>query len=97
MDAVGVDGAILVSAYTMYRYDPSFALEVHAAKYPGRFGLVTPFDAADPAVGEKVADWVAKDGTVGIRLLLAHGISDAGWREPASPACSQPPATTMYR
>jgi predicted TIM-barrel fold metal-dependent hydrolase len=75
MDAVGVDGAILVSAYTMYRYDPSFALEVHAA-YPGRFGLVTPFDAADPAVGEKVADWVAKDGTVGIRLLLAHGISD---------------------
>jgi L-fuconolactonase len=75
MDTVGVDGAILVSAYTMYRYDPSFALEVHA-KYPGRFGLVTPFDAADPAVGDKIADWVAKDGTVGIRLLLAHGISD---------------------
>jgi L-fuconolactonase len=75
MDAVGVDGAILVSAYTMYRYDPSFALEVYA-KHPGRFGLVTPFDAADPAVGDKVADWAAKDGTVGIRLLLAHGISD---------------------
>lgn len=75
MDAVGVDGAILVSAYTMYRYDPSFALEVHA-QYPGRFGLVAPFDAADPAVGEKVADWVAKVGTVGIRLLLAHGISE---------------------
>ena len=76
MDAVGVDGAILVSAYTMYRYDPSFALEVRG-KYPGRFGLVTPFDAADPGVGEKIDDWVAKDGTVGIRLLLAHGISDA--------------------
>jgi len=75
MDAVGVDGAILVSAYTMYRYDPSFALEV-GAKHPGRFGLVTPFDAADPAVGEKITDWAAKDGTVGIRLLLAHGISD---------------------
>jgi len=77
MDAVGVDGAILVSAYTMYRYDPSFALEV-SAQHPGRFGLVTPFDAADPAVGDKVADWVAKDGTVGIRLLLAHGIADEG-------------------
>ncbi|MBT6537454.1 MAG: hypothetical protein HOK98_14865, partial [Rhodospirillaceae bacterium] len=77
MDAVGVDGAILVSAYTMYRYDPSFALEV-SAQHPGRFGLVTPFDAADPAVGDKVSDWVAKDGTVGIRLLLAHGIADEG-------------------
>jgi L-fuconolactonase len=76
MDAVGVDGAILVSAYTMYRYDPSFALEVHAA-HPGRFGLVTPFDAADPSLGDKVAAWAATEGTVGVRLLLAHGISDA--------------------
>lgn len=76
MDAVGVDGAILVSAYTMYRYDPSFALAVHA-QYPGRFGLVTPFDTANPAIGEKIADWAAQDGTVGVRLLLAHGISDA--------------------
>jgi L-fuconolactonase len=75
MDAVSVDGAILVSAYTMYRYDPSFALEVGAA-HPGRFGLVSPFDAADPAISDKIADWAAKDGTVGIRLLLAHGISD---------------------
>ncbi len=75
MDAVSVDGAILVSAYTMYRYDPSFALEVGAA-HPGRFGLVSPFDTADPAISDKIADWAAKDGTVGIRLLLAHGISD---------------------
>ena len=28
MDEVGVDGAILVSPYTMYRYDASYALEV---------------------------------------------------------------------
>lgn len=80
MDAVGVDGAILVSPYTMYRYDPSFALEVYA-DHPGRFGLVTPFDAADPAVGDRVADWAAREGTVGIRLLLAHGISDAAGDE----------------
>ena len=76
MDTVGVDGAILVSAYTMYRYDPSFVLEVHA-EYPDRFGLITPFDAADPALDDGVADWVTTDGTVGIRLLLAHGISDS--------------------
>lgn len=76
MDAAGVDGAILVSAYTMYRYDPGFALEVHA-EYPGRFGLVTPFDAADPGAADRISDWAAREGTVGIRLLLAHGISDA--------------------
>ena len=31
MDAVGVDGALLVSPYTMYRYDASYALDVRAA------------------------------------------------------------------
>lgn len=76
MDAAGVDGAILVSPFTMYRYDPSFALDVYA-NYPGRFGLVTPVDAHDPAVGETVTEWAAQDGAVGIRLLLAHGISEA--------------------
>ncbi|MEE3006307.1 MAG: hypothetical protein VX638_12780, partial [Chloroflexota bacterium] len=30
MDAVGVDGALLVSPYNMYRYDASYALEVYA-------------------------------------------------------------------
>ena len=38
MDAVGVDGALLVSPYSMYRYDASYALEVYA-KHPGKFGL----------------------------------------------------------
>jgi predicted TIM-barrel fold metal-dependent hydrolase len=28
MDAVGVDGALLVSPYAMYRFDGSYALEV---------------------------------------------------------------------
>ena len=31
MDAVGVDGAILVSPFSMYRYDASYAKEVYAA------------------------------------------------------------------
>jgi predicted TIM-barrel fold metal-dependent hydrolase len=39
MDAVGVDGALLVSPFSMYRYDASYALEVHAT-HPGRFGLI---------------------------------------------------------
>lgn len=71
MDAVGVDGALLVSPYTMYRYDASYALEVHA-KHPGRFGLIKPFDTTDPAVGEQIDDWAAVDGTVGVRLMIAY-------------------------
>src|SRR5260221_210657 len=30
MDAVGVNGAVLVSPFSMYRYDPSYVLEVEA-------------------------------------------------------------------
>lgn len=43
MDAIGVDGALLVSPFTMYRYDATYALEVHAA-HPGRFGVIKPVD-----------------------------------------------------
>jgi L-fuconolactonase len=35
MDAVGVDGAIFISAFSMYRYDASYAVEVQRA-HPGR-------------------------------------------------------------
>src|SRR4029077_5499456 len=45
MDAAGVDGAILVSAFTMYRYDASYALDVHK-RHPDRFALVKPVDPA---------------------------------------------------
>ena len=69
MDAVGVDGALLVSPFSMYRYDASYALEVHAA-HPGRFGLIKPVDPAEPAVADTIADWAATDGTVGIRIML---------------------------
>ena len=69
MDAVGVDGAVLVSPFSMYRYDASYAIAVHAA-HPGRFGLVKPVDSSDPAVAETIADWAATKGTVGIRIML---------------------------
>ena len=61
MDAVGVDGAVLVSPFTMYRYDASYALEVHR-QHPGRFGLVKPVDPTDPAVAETIADWASHHG-----------------------------------
>jgi L-fuconolactonase len=69
MDAVGVDGAVLVSPFSMYRYDASYALEVYAA-HPGRFGLVKPVDPADPAVADTIADWAATEGTIAIRLMI---------------------------
>ena len=41
MDAVGVDGAVLESPFSMYRYDASYAKEVYTA-HPDRFALVKP-------------------------------------------------------
>jgi L-fuconolactonase len=76
MDAVGVAGAVLVSPFTMYRYDASYALEVYR-QHPERFGLVKPVDPTDPGVAETIADWAATPGTVGIRLLLSRGVSTA--------------------
>jgi len=69
MDAVGVDGALLVSPFTMYRYDASYVLEVYA-KHPGRFGLIKPFDPGSEAVTDEVAEWAETPGVVGARLML---------------------------
>jgi L-fuconolactonase len=82
MDEVSVDGALLVSPFTMYRYDASYALEVFA-RHPGRFALIKPVDPADPNVGVTIAEWAQTQGAVGIRIMLNRdGVStdpaDAG-------------------
>jgi predicted TIM-barrel fold metal-dependent hydrolase len=69
MDKVGVDGAIFISAFSMYRYDASYAVEVQQA-HPGRFAIVTPVDPVDPAVADVIADWKKTPGAVGIRIML---------------------------
>ena len=74
MDAVGVDGAILVSPFSMYAYDASYALEVYG-RHLGRFGLVKPVDPNDPGVAETIANWAALDGTVGIRIMMRDNVS----------------------
>jgi predicted TIM-barrel fold metal-dependent hydrolase len=74
MDAVGVDGALLVSPFTMYRYDASYAIDVHAA-HPGRFGLIKPVDPADPKAAETIADWASTDGAVAVRIMMTRGVS----------------------
>ena len=72
MDAVGVDGAILVSAFTMYRYDASYAVAVQK-RHPDRFAVVKPVDPANPAVAEIIADWKRTPGAVAARMLLVRG------------------------
>ena len=69
MDAVGVDGALLISPFSMYRYDASYALEVYAA-HPGRFGLIKPFDPQSEAVADEIAEWAGTPGVVGACLML---------------------------
>jgi predicted TIM-barrel fold metal-dependent hydrolase len=88
MDAVGVDGAVLVSPFSMYRYDASYAKEVYAA-HPDRFRLVKPVDPTDPAVLETIADWASTNGTVGIRVFLRDDVST----DPADPAINRVLAT----
>ena len=84
MDEVGVDGAVLVSPFSMYRYDASYAMEVYAA-HPSRFRLVKPVDPIDPRVADTIADWASTKGTVGIRVFLR----DTASTDPADPAINR--------
>lgn len=74
MDEVGVDGALLVSVYTMYRWDESYAVAVQKA-HPGRFGVIKPVNANDPKVADSIAAWAAMDGTVAVRIMFTPEIS----------------------
>lgn len=76
MDAVAVDGALLVSPWSMYRFDASYALEVHA-HHPGRFGLIKPFDPRDRDVSNEIAEWAATPGVVGARIMIRDETTDA--------------------
>ena len=84
MDAAGVDGALLVSPYSFYRYDARYALEVGAA-HPGRFGLIKPVNPNEPAVAEDIAEWAKKKGAVAIRILLTYEATE----DPADPGMNR--------
>ena len=82
MDKVGVDGAIFISAFSLYQYDASYAVEVQRT-HPGRLAIVKPVNPEDPAVAETITDWKKTPGTVGIRIMMRkdakHSSSDAGF------------------
>jgi L-fuconolactonase len=77
MDAVGVDGALLVSPWLLYRFDASYAVAVQAA-HPGRFGVIRPFDPRADDIEAQIADWSATPGVVGARIMLVRGLGDDG-------------------
>src|ERR1700761_8090749 len=69
MDKVGVDGAIFISAFGLYQYDASYAVEVQKA-HGDRFAIVKPVNPDDPAVADVIADWKQTPGAVGVRIML---------------------------
>ena len=76
MDAVGVDGALLISPYRMYHYDASYALEVYA-KHPGRFGVIKPLDPKSETIADDFAEWARTPGVVGARIMIAGQVFEA--------------------
>jgi len=84
MDSVGVDGALLISVFTMYRFDASYAVSVRNA-HSKRFALIKPVDPNDPKVGETIADWARTEGTVAIRIMMRPEVS----QDPADPGVNR--------
>jgi len=69
MDTVGVDGAIFISAFSMYRYERELcSASANGSSRP--LALVKPVDPDDPAVADVIADWKKTPGTVGIRIMM---------------------------
>ena len=91
MDRMGIDGALLVSPWALYRFDASYAVEVWQA-FPDRFGLIKPFDPREPDVDSEVRDWAGAPGTVGARLMMGAPAStavDPGDAERLAATCAE--------
>ena len=83
MDALRVDGALLISPFSLYGYDASYALEVYA-KHPGRFGLIRPFDPESETIEDDVAEW-NRDARRGRSADHAYGPALRSGRPRAQP------------
>ena len=53
MDKLGIDGAILISSFSMYQFDASYAVEAYKA-HPDRFAVVKPLSVEDPAIADDI-------------------------------------------
>jgi hypothetical protein len=68
MADVGVDQALLITPWALYRSDSSYIAEVFSA-HPGHFGLVAPIDPYEADAADAVTAWGSTPGAVGIRLM----------------------------
>lgn len=80
MATAGVDQTVLVSAYSVYAYDNSYAADA-AAQHPDRFVGVCRIDSLAPDAPEVLSSWVERRGMRGVRL----GTADAR----GYPACER--------
>ena len=76
---------MIVASYSIYRFDPSYAMEVYAT-YPDKFRVVKPVDVTRPGLDEDVAEWARTKGTVGIRVMLRDELAS----DPTDPRISVP-------
>lgn len=81
MDEVGVQAAVLVSPW-LYGADHSYALDA-AARYPGRFAVVGPYDPAGPA-------YAARPHALGPRIFLGSPSDPDATPHFAHRPCSSP-------
>lgn len=72
MDAVGVDAGIIVSPVLVYGFDSSYAETVYQ-QYPDRFRLVTPVKPISSRTEQRLEQWAATPGAVGIRIPFETG------------------------
>jgi L-fuconolactonase len=84
MDLVGVDGALIVSTYTTYKFDTSYAVEVRTA-HPDRFAMISPVDPGRDDIADVISEWAATAGAVGVRLLLPSAALDVPQLDPKDP------------
>jgi L-fuconolactonase len=68
MDAIGVDGAVLVVA-RLDGFDNGYALE-SAMKFPDRLAVVGRIDSDDPSSCDAIKTWRTQFNMVGFRMLM---------------------------
>lgn len=81
LDSAGVDAAVQVTPSTV-DFDNSYGLEA-AAAHPDRFGVFGRFDLAAPDLRERLEEWLAQPGALGVRLTYLDApvdVEHAFWR-----------------
>jgi L-fuconolactonase len=72
MDSAGIDGSILVAAWSVYGTDTGYVESVFHA-YPERFRLVSAIDPTADDVEAQIERWSTTPGAVAGRLLFLPG------------------------